>query len=498
MQLRMEQVRLIEAARASPQADPSVSVNADRGMSGHPDAVMYGASLLEESHSASSWGPTSSSASRSRQKQNKRPRAQRRAAGRSEGQRGEAESSGEASLGGVDGDKSSGESGMSDLEAMADKIPSEAKVSLSIREGKRTRGPKAGGVHREERPRASKSCAEAEGGDVVSVEVTSAHCTQVGPTLNAKVRDDSERTTNILPAEVRCEERTTLVAGLGAEQPTTFLSDLSAKFGRIVSGAKAAIHEDIDALLVSVGVTLALLVPVAMEIQCMVHDERVQERNFMLLLCNEPSFRAFVAATLDHAGYNFTNNFLRLDTRAVLLSNAKWPSGAGPEDLYECAGDSELAASAQLLVADFPKRQMNAWALMSPESALWSDHINAMASFAMSLLMAGLLGSQLLYISFHLGTIGKSESWNNIGFAFLGIDFLIAVSGCVVLLFAQDAYAESQDSFFLRDGRFGGYSKIALLAAFTPITVILCAGSAWSLARACPFHRRSGAKLCTE
>merc|ERR1712083_384399 len=126
----------------------------------------------------------------------------------------------------------------------------------------------------------------------------------------------------------------------------------------------------------------------------------------------------------------------------------------------------------------------------------WSDHINAMASFAMSILIGGLLGSLFLYISFSLSAGGENtratKAWNSVGFYFLTFNFLLLMIGCIVLMFAQDAYAESQDPFFVRDGRFGGYSKITLLAVFTPITLIILLGSVFSLVRACQQRRQEG------
>jgi len=59
------------------------------------------------------------------------------------------------------------------------------------------------------------------------------------------------------------------------------------------------------------------------------------------------------------------------------------------------------------------------------------------------------------------------------------------IGSIVVLLFAQDAYVESNDIFFLRATRFGGYSKIALLSVFLPVTLFFLVGSIFSMIRSC-------------
>merc|ERR1711879_857592 len=143
------------------------------------------------------------------------------------------------------------------------------------------------------------------------------------------------------------------------------------------------------------------------------------------------------------------------------------------------------------LYSHFPRWRTEAWALLHTDSVLWSDHLSAMSSFGMCILMGGLLGSLCLYISLSLSaaredTTGKAlASWNRIGFPMLGFLLFVLMAGCMVLLFAQDAYNESQDPYSLRSGRYGSYSKIAMLFVFIPLLVIFATGSVMSLVRSC-------------
>lgn len=263
------------------------------------------------------------------------------------------------------------------------------------------------------------------------------------------------------------------------------------RVGKTLSETKNANHADVESLLVSLGVMCALLLPAAMTLQYTVHDDKAQEKNFMLLCCNEPLFRTFVVQTLQKENFQFNDPLLNLDTRNVLETDSYWDASgvSDPEKIYDCAHTKEVAATVELLLEKFPLKKMNAWALMHPDSALWTDHINAMASFAMCILFASLLGSLFLYISFALSASADNtkagQAWNSVGMYFLALNFALLIGGVIVLLFAQDAYAESQDPFFVRDSRLKGYSKIALLAVFLPITVFLAVGSLWSLLRAC-------------
>jgi len=281
------------------------------------------------------------------------------------------------------------------------------------------------------------------------------------------------------------------------------------------SGLKSASsqsYEDIEGITISLGVIFALLLPAAMALQYVTHDEKVQERNFFLLLCTQKDFRSFVVETMEdgntgdvgvygHEMFNFTVALGRgnyIDTKQVLMDDSMWTARKDPEALYECANKKEAVATSELLVEDFPMRRMNAWALMNPEVALWSDHLHAMCSFSFCILKAGLLGSLLMYISLSAssGRQGEGgedkeasskalEAWAKVGVPAMALNWACLMAAVICLLFAQDGYVESQDPFAFRSGRFGNYSKIALLAAFVPLVLAFTAGAVWSLVRSC-------------
>jgi len=106
----------------------------------------------------------------------------------------------------------------------------------------------------------------------------------------------------------------------------------------------------------------------------------------------------------------------------------------------------------------------------------------------------------MLYISLSLSA-GREDSsgdalrkWNSVGFPLLFINLLVLLASIIVMLFANDAYSESQDPFFLRSGgRFGAYAKIALLAVFTPIVFLFIFGSVFGLVKSVRAFRSGGA-----
>mmetsp|Transcript_103483 Transcript_103483/g.267649 ORF Transcript_103483/g.267649 Transcript_103483/m.267649 type:complete len:322 (-) Transcript_103483:171-1136(-) len=267
------------------------------------------------------------------------------------------------------------------------------------------------------------------------------------------------------------------------------------------SSAGTATFEDVEGVTVSLGVIFALMLAAALVLQSSSTDEGSHERNFLLLLCTRGDFRRFVVEVMEHnrtgdVGVYQEERFSfvlprgggrQLDMRQVLLSESYWPEGSGPEAIYGCSNE-EAVATAHVILEHFPLRRMDAWALSNQDVALWSDHLNALSSFAMAIFKAGLLGSLLLYISLEL-SYGREEgpkvikAWNSVGLWFILANFLCMLGGIFVLMFSQDAYVESQDVFFLRSGRFGGYSKISLLAIFLPLVLLLAAGSAWALIR---------------
>eukprot|EP00929_Paragymnodinium_shiwhaense_P109615 TRINITY_DN76094_c0_g1_i1.p1 TRINITY_DN76094_c0_g1~~TRINITY_DN76094_c0_g1_i1.p1 ORF type:complete len:298 (-),score=66.66 TRINITY_DN76094_c0_g1_i1:291-1184(-) len=276
---------------------------------------------------------------------------------------------------------------------------------------------------------------------------------------------------------------------------------LGARVKKLHSGVQNAAREDVEGLTVSLGVIYALLLPTAMALQNMIFDDGIQAKNFLYLVCSQPDFRSYVVDAMNDgvdASEAFEWNVTLggsnlLNTKAVLQDGAKWQWDLmKPDHLYNCAEVPELSATAAALYEHWPAWRTNVWSLMNPEAALWSDHLNAMCSFAAAVLMSGLLGSLLIYISLALscerseeGVSSSQKAWNTIGFPLLALDLFFLIGGIVVLLFANDAYSESQDVFFVRDGRMAGYSKIALVAVFAPILVIFVAGCIYSGIKAC-------------
>jgi len=275
---------------------------------------------------------------------------------------------------------------------------------------------------------------------------------------------------------------------------------------RMVGGGKAA-YEDVEGLTVSLGVIYALLLPSAMNFQNVGFDEGILTKNFMLMLCTQPDFRSYVVETMTDPStgdvgtyapeafdWNVTLGRGRvLNTKTILESDSsvwKW-DGGHPEVLYHCGEVREIAATARVLYEHFPKWRLDAYALMNPEAPLWSDHLSAMNSFGMCIFMSGLVGSLMIYISLSLSSGREDKSgmaldrWNSLGFPLLGLNLLFLISAIIVLMFANDAYSESQDTFFLRSSRMAAYSKIALVAILLPIILIFIVFSILALLRSC-------------
>jgi len=290
-----------------------------------------------------------------------------------------------------------------------------------------------------------------------------------------------------------------MVRALGAGAKQSILK-------KMVSGGKAA-YEDVEGLTVSLGVIYALLLPTAMNLQNVGFDDGVQSKNFMLMLCTQPDFRRYVIETMtdpntgdvgQYAPEAFDWNMtlgrgMVLNTKTILESDSsvwKW-DGGHPEVLYHCGEVREIAATARVLYEHFPKWRLDAYALMNPEAPLWSDHLSAMNSFGMCIFMSGLVGSLMIYISLSLSSGREDKSgmaldrWNSLGFPLLGLNLLFLISAIIVLMFANDAYSESQDPFFVRSGRMGSYAKIALVAILMPIILIFIVGSILALLRSC-------------
>eukprot|EP00929_Paragymnodinium_shiwhaense_P100484 TRINITY_DN62835_c0_g1_i1.p1 TRINITY_DN62835_c0_g1~~TRINITY_DN62835_c0_g1_i1.p1 ORF type:complete len:298 (-),score=42.93 TRINITY_DN62835_c0_g1_i1:265-1158(-) len=270
---------------------------------------------------------------------------------------------------------------------------------------------------------------------------------------------------------------------------------------KLKSGAQNAARDDVEGLTVSLGVIYALLLPTAMALQNMIFDDGIQAKNFLYLVCSQPSFRSYVVDAINDGvdesemfDWNVTLGSSKvLNTKAVLQDNTKWQWDLmTPDHLYDCAQVPELSAAATALQEHWPVWRTNVWSLMNPDAALWSDHLNAMCSFAAAILMSGLLGSLLIYISLVLacerseqGVSESQKAWNTVGFPLLALDLFFLIGGIVVLLFANDAYSESQDVFFVRDGRMAGYSKLAQAAVFAPILVLFIVGCVYSAIKAC-------------
>eukprot|EP00448_Togula_jolla_P022444 CAMPEP_0170591502 /NCGR_PEP_ID=MMETSP0224-20130122/12438_1 /TAXON_ID=285029 /ORGANISM="Togula jolla, Strain CCCM 725" /LENGTH=295 /DNA_ID=CAMNT_0010915371 /DNA_START=65 /DNA_END=952 /DNA_ORIENTATION=- len=275
--------------------------------------------------------------------------------------------------------------------------------------------------------------------------------------------------------------------------------------------ARKMSYEDLEGMVVSMGVIFALILPVAMNLQYMVYDDGPQSKNFLMLLCTEKKFRNYVVKVMEDDEWGNIGQYERefldwnmplgedrtLNMRDVLLTDSYWPEPIGPETIYTCGEKGEVTATAEVIWAHFPDYLMRSYALINSDSVLWSDHISAMAAFTMTILIAGELGSLALYLSLMLSPCREDETgeavarWANVGYPCLGFLFLTLIVAIIVLLFSQDAYVESNDPFFLRATRFGGYSKIALLAVFVPLVLIFFGGSFASMVRACRPHKKA-------
>merc|ERR1719336_1745501 len=73
------------------------------------------------------------------------------------------------------------------------------------------------------------------------------------------------------------------------------------------------------------------------------------------------------------------------------------------------------------------------------------------------------------------------KAWCRLGFPMITAALVVLIVAIVVMLLANETYTESQNAYWVRKGRFGAHSKIALLFAFTPIVIgyIISAGISW-------------------
>jgi len=249
------------------------------------------------------------------------------------------------------------------------------------------------------------------------------------------------------------------------------------------------------------------MLPTALNLQNVGFDEGIQAKNFMLMLCTQPDFRRYVIETMTDPNtgdigkyspeafdWNVTlGRGIVLKTKTVLESDSSvWKlDGGHPEALYQCGAVREIATTARVVHENFPNWRSDAYALMNPEVPLWSDHLSAMNSFGMCGFMSGLLGSLEIYISLCLSSGREDESgkglerWNSLGFPLLCLNLLFLMGAIMVLMFANDAYSESQDPFFLRSGRMGSYPKIALVGVMLPIKLPFIIGSILAQLRSC-------------
>lgn len=265
-------------------------------------------------------------------------------------------------------------------------------------------------------------------------------------------------------------------------------------------------YDSVEELILSVGITLAILLPGAMELQNQIFDDGVRSKNFMLLLCTQKEFRGFVVEVLDNVSegveWNVTLGESRsIDTKAILEAGAdvwRW-DGHSPEALHPCQSKQQIGTMTRAILESFPSWLVDTWALLHPDAPLWTDHVNAMCSFASSLLLGALIGSLLMYFSLSASPTREDTSgraltqWLRVGFPVVLVNLLLLAASIVVLLFANDAYTESQDPFFVRRGRWAGYAKIALLALFTPMVLLFIVGALVSLIRSLR-RRREGTR----
>jgi len=253
-------------------------------------------------------------------------------------------------------------------------------------------------------------------------------------------------------------------------------------------GLQKASYDDVDSLIVTVGVIATLVLSFSVGLQYAVPASQVQAGNFRQMVCDSDKFRGFVLdvmkekdvgtykyETLGFVVSHFKYQNKAFDIRDVLndIQGKYGEVGAWTDEARKnaypntaCREDKYIQMATRLLVDVFPMDMMETFILheeleMHTFSA-WLEYLTACSS---NLLMLCVMMSVVLYVSLALSPSREDETntsmkaWLRTGWVAVGILYVLLIAGIVAFYvgnsnflvtispFAKQADQLQEDSF---------------------------------------------------
>jgi len=253
-------------------------------------------------------------------------------------------------------------------------------------------------------------------------------------------------------------------------------------------GLQRASYDDVDSLIVTVGVIATLVLSFSVGLQYAVPASQVQAGNFRQMVCDSDKFRGFVLdvmkekdvgtykyETLGFVVSHFKYQNKAFDIRDVLndIQGKYGEVGAWTDEARKnaypntaCREDKYIQMATRLLVDVFPMDMMETFILheeleMHTFSA-WLEYLTACSS---NLLMLCVMMSVVLYVSLALSPSREDETnrsmqaWLRTGWVAVGILYVLLIAGIVAFYvgnsnflvtispFAKQADQLQEDSF---------------------------------------------------
>lgn len=280
---------------------------------------------------------------------------------------------------------------------------------------------------------------------------------------------------------------------------------------RGIQGLQRASYDDVDSLIVTVGVIATLVLSFSVGLQYAVPASQVQAGNFRQMVCDSNKFRGFVldvmkehdVGTYKYEPFSFVVSHFKYQNKAFDIRDVvndiqeKYGEfGAFTDEARKnaypstaCREDKYIQMATRLLVEVFPMDMMETFILheeleMHTFSA-WMEYLTACSS---NLLMLCVLMSVVLYVSLALSPSREDETnramkaWLRTGWVGVGILYVLLIAGIVAFYVGNTNFLQSISPFAKQADQLqeDGFQQI-----WIPVVTIFVVLAAVGLASSC-------------
>lgn len=241
-----------------------------------------------------------------------------------------------------------------------------------------------------------------------------------------------------------------------------------------VKGLKAKSYDDVESVVITVGVIAALVLSFSVGLQYVVPPAQVQAGNFRQLICDSNKFRGFALDLIaeedvgkhkeekfDFIVPAFKYNDKTFDIRDVIndvqRKYGEYPDYAGEDNKNaypntDCREDKYVQIAVRLMVDAFPMEMMESFILHEElEDLTFSAWMEYLARISSDILMLCIITSVLLYLSLVVSPSRDDESaiagWLKYGWFGMFTTYFLLVGGVATFYIANTNFLQATSPF---------------------------------------------------